>query len=181
MRDDWSSSMQSTFTTSAWNSTAYSPLGYYDYRLTTPFRAIGSMAFIIGQYGLISADYEYVNYSQARFNSSYDSYTDVNNSISADYQSWGNLRIGTEWRLADFRLRAGAGYFSNPYTKGAKDGERLQISGGFGYRSKIFFADVTYVWTKMKQDYYLYDPSMVNPASISYYTNTVFTTVGIRF
>lgn len=181
MRDIWFSSMQSSFDSTYWNAIQYSPEGYYDYHLTTPFRAMGSLAFIIGQYGLISADYEYVNYSQARFNSDWDSYTDVNGQIKSDYQSWGNIRIGTEWRLSNFRLRGGFAYFSNPYTRGTQNSERIQASGGFGYRAKYFFADVSYVWTRMNQDYYLYDPSMVNPAAITYNTNTVYTTIGFRF
>ena len=187
MRDEWSSSMQSTFTNPDWNAVQYSPVGTYDYRLTTPFRAMGSLAFILGQYGLISADYEYVNYSQARFNSTYDSYTNVNDEIKNGYKSWGNIRVGTEWRVFDFRIRGGFGYFSNPYAMSnpyngrTNNSERYQVSGGVGYRAKHFYADVTYVWSKMMQDYYLYDASMVNPAAISYYTNTVSTTIGIRF
>jgi hypothetical protein len=181
MRDQWSATMQSTFTNPDWNETQASPLGNYDYRLTTPFRAMGSLAFIIGQSGLISADYEYVNYSQARFNSAYDSYDNVNNQIKSDYQSWGNIRVGTEWRIYNFLIRGGFGYFSNPYTGTTNNSERFQASGGFGYRVKHFFADVTYVWSKMNQDYYLYNARMVNPAAISNYTNTVSTTIGFRF
>lgn len=181
MRDQWSSSMHSTFTNPDWNASQYSPMGYFDYRLTTPFRAMGSLAFIIGQNGLVSADYEYVNYSQARFNSSSDDYKEVNDQIKSDYQSWGNIRIGTEWRMSNFRIRGGFGYFSNPYSGGTNNSERFQASGGLGYRAKHFFADITYVWSKMNQDYYLYDPAMVKPAAISYYTNTISTTIGFRF
>ena len=181
MRDDWSSSMQSTFTNPIWNGLQYSPQGNYDYSLTTPFRATGSLAFIIGQYGLFSADYEYVNYSQARFNSTYDSYSDINSTIQADFKSVGNLRAGTEWRLSNFRIRGGFGWFPNTYSGFVNNNERFQYSGGLGFRSKHFFADVTYVMTTMKQDYYLYDPSMVNPARVKYYTHTVLTTFGVRF
>lgn len=181
MRDQWSASMQSTFTKSEWNATQYSPLGYFDYRLTTPFRAMGSLAFIIGQYGLVSADYEYVNYSQARLNSASDDFKTVNDQIKSEYKSWGNIRVGTEWRIFNLRIRGGFAYFSNPYTGGTNNSERFQASGGLGYRAKHFFADVTYVWTKMNQNYYLYDASMVNPAAISYFTNTVSTTIGVRF
>ncbi len=181
MNDEWFSSMTSRFTVQDWNTTAYSPIGNFNYRLTTPFRAMGSLAFIIGNYGLVSADYEYVNYSQARFNSTQDSFSDVNNEISSSYQSWGNLRLGTEWRLGDFRLRGGFAYFSNPYKQGTNNTERYQASGGFGYRSKYFFADVTYVWSQMKQEYYLYDRTMVPAASITNNTHTVYTTIGFRF
>ncbi len=182
LRDQWSGSMQSTFSDStAWNATKYSPVGTYDYQLTTPFRAMGSLAFIIGQYGLVSADYEYVNYSQARFNSAQDSYQDVNSQIQSSYQSWGNIRIGTEWRLADFRVRGGFGYFSDPYKSQVNNSERFQVSGGLGYRGKHFFADLAYVWSRMSQDYYLYDPAMVKPSAITYNTNTVLASIGVRF
>ena len=142
---------------------------------------MGSLAFIIGQYGLVSADYEYVNYSQARFNSVDDSYIDVNNEIKGSYKSWGNIRVGTEWRVSNFRIRGGFAYFSNPYQANINNSERFQVSGGVGYRTNHFFVDVTYVWTKMDQNYYLYDPTMVNPAAITYNTNTVLTTIGLRF
>ena len=181
MRDQYSSSMQSVFTKSEWSTTQFSPMGNFDYTLTTPFRAMGSLAFIIGQYGLVSADYEYVNYSQASFSSSTENYKTVNDAIKSDYKSWGNIRIGTEWRITNFRVRGGFGYFSNPFTGGINNSERFQVSGGFGYRAKHFFADVTYVWSRMNQDYYMYDANMVNAAAISYYTNTVSTTIGFRF
>ena len=181
MSDNWVSSMQSTFTNPDWNATQYSPQGYYDYKLTTPFRAFGSLAFILGEYGLISGDYEYVNYSQARFNSEYDSYSDVNDDIRTNYASWGNLRVGTEWRISYLRLRGGFGYFSSPYVDGSNDGARYQASGGLGFRSKHFYADLTYVWSGSTRDYYLYDRTMVNPASVQLNTHTVLTTVGVRF
>ncbi len=181
MQDEWFSSMQSSFDTVAWNGSLDSPIGYYDYQMKTPFRAIGSLAFIVGKYGLISADYEYVNYSQGRLTSSDDSYADVNSEIKTNYQSFGNFRIGTEWGISSFRIRGGFAYFSNPFTSSINNAEKFQVSGGLGYRSRYFFADVTYVWSQMKQDYYLYDASMVNPSHNTYNTHTVLTTIGFRF
>jgi len=181
MQDEWYSSMESNFTTSSWNSTQYSPIGNYSYQLTTPFRATCGLAFILGQYGLISVDYEYVNYSQARFSSSSDNFSDINTEIQNSYQSWGNIRAGTEWRIQDFRIRGGFAYFSNAYKNGINNDQRFQASGGIGYRGRYFFADVSYVWSMMKEDYYLYDPTMVNPSHNTLYTNTVLTSVGIRF
>jgi hypothetical protein len=72
-------------------------------------------------------------------------------------------------------------YFSNPYVKGSNNMERIQFSAGAGYRSRSFFADLTYVYSKMNQSYYLYDPSMVNPAEISTYSHSFNTTIGFRF
>jgi hypothetical protein len=181
MRDEYFSSMESHFTTTAWNSVRYSPFGYFDYRLLTPFRAFGSVAFIIGNYGIVSADYEYANYGQARFYSSTDNFNDINDQVADTYGSWGNIRFGTEWRLADFRIRGGFAYFSDPDKTININNEKIQISGGLGYRGKYFFTDVAYVWTRMAQDYYLYDPTLIDPASLTIHTHTVTTTVGVRF
>lgn len=181
MSDSWSSYIESRFDSSYWNNSVYSPLGYYDYRMTTPFRAMGSLAFIISQYGLVSADYEYVNYAHARFNSAEDSYTAVNDEIRSSFGSYGNFRFGTEWRIDRFRIRGGMAYYSNPYRNKDYNGEKLQFSGGIGYRSKHFFIDMAYIFTRMNQQYYLYDAAMVNPAQIANYSHSLTATAGIRF
>ncbi len=181
MNDNWTSSMYAQFDSVLQDNYQYAPLGSYDYRLTTPFRVFGSVAFILGSYGLISADYEYADLRRARFNSSMDSYSDINNEIWNNYKSWGNIRAGTEWRIADFRIRGGFAYFANPYRSGIPSAERWQVSGGVGYRGKYFFADVAYTWSKMTDHYYFYDASLVNPAINTFYDQAVVTTFGFRF
>jgi len=182
MYDHWYSTTSSYFKDSTqWNSIVNSPAGDYYYYMRTPFRAIGSLAFIIGNYGLISAEYEYVNYSQAKLNASDYSFTDVNNEIQGSFRSWGNIRLGTEWRISDFRIRAGAAYYSNPYTAPGVDGVRYTISGGAGYRIKHFYADVTYQWAQSKEEYYLYNYAGMSPSVNTLTTSTVLTTIGFRF
>jgi hypothetical protein len=182
MRDSWYSSMFAYFD-SLESSPQYSPDGYYEYTMTTPFRAIGSLAFIIGQFGLISAEYEYVNYNQARF-STYEGssvFSDVNDDIKREYKSPLNIRVGTEWRIQDFRVRGGFGYYGQPYQSDIDDGERFVASGGIGYRSRHFFVDLTYVWSQTKDKYYFYDSNLVNPSYNTQNTNTIITTFGVRF
>ncbi|MCX6282022.1 MAG: hypothetical protein NTU51_08660 [Bacteroidetes bacterium] len=182
MHDHWYSTTSSYFKDSLqWNSVVNSPAGDYNYYMRTPFRAIGSLAFIIGQYGLVTAEYEYVNYSQGKLNSSGYGYTTVNDEIKSSFQSWGNIRVGTEWRIEDFRVRAGAGYYSNPYTTSGIDGVRYTISGGVGYRVKHFYADLTYQWAQSKEEYYLYNYAGMIPSTNTYTTSTVLTTIGFRF
>ncbi len=183
MRDNWNSQMTSSFYDSTqWNQTIDSPLGNFDYQLSTPFRAIGSLAFIIGNMGLISAEYEYVDYGSARFYDPQktDTYTSLNQDISNAYKSPINLRAGTEWKIMDFRIRGGVGYSGSPYKTG-DTGSRLAISGGLGYRGKYFFSDLSYVWAKTSDNYYLYSPIFVNAATIKTISNTLTATVGIRF
>jgi hypothetical protein len=182
MKDKWSSYMTASFD-SLESSPQYSPIGYYDYHMTTPFRAIGSIAFIIGQYGLVSAEYEYVNYNQARFSSTSGEsvFSDVNNEIKANYRAPVNIRCGTEWKIQDFRIRGGFGYYGDPYQYGNSTGQKYVASGGLGYRGKHFFADITYAWSVTKQEYYFYDSSIVGPSYNKLYSNNILTTFGFRF
>ncbi|MBL4586257.1 MAG: hypothetical protein JKX84_04245, partial [Flavobacteriales bacterium] len=90
--------------------------GTYSYSLQTPFRAIGSLAFVIGKIGIVSADYEYVNYSMARFRSNDYSFSAENDNVKNSLSSAGNIRIGTEWRLGKISLRGGFAINGNPYT-----------------------------------------------------------------
>jgi hypothetical protein len=179
MRDSWNSSMVGEFDDGTWRSS--SPLGSFDYHLTTPFRAIGSLAFIIGNFGLISGEYEYVNYSQARFSSNTESLSDVNGDIVHKYKSPLNLRAGTEWRIKNFMIRGGFGYYGSPYQSNINTGEMYVGTFGLGYRVKHFFCDISYQWTESKEDYYLYDPTLVNPSKNRYVTSTVTTTIGFRY
>jgi hypothetical protein len=178
MTDFWATSMYSSFDNGQ-SYSSYSPNGSYDYRLTTPFRAIGSFAFFIGQVGFISGEYEYANYNQARYNSSGDSYSDVNNTIKTSYTAPLNFRLGTEWRVKFMRIRGGFSYNGAPEKDGTT-GERYVISGGIGYFSKHFFVDAGYQFAKSSTDYYMYEPAYVNPASVTLRTNTFTTTFGLR-
>ena len=184
MRDSWNSQMtaeiayeKNIITTNYQES----PLGSYDYQMMTPFRAIGSVAFIVGTYGLVSAEYEYANYNQARFYDSKSCYSDLNKEIQTKYSSPVNIRTGTEWRIRDFRVRGGFGYSGSPYKTGNKTGEKFLASGGLGYRGKYFFCDLAYVWSQTKDDYYFYDSALVNPSKNVYTSHSVVATLGIRF
>ena len=46
----------------------------YSYALTTPFRALAGIAWQIKKFGLLSADYEFVDYGTARFSETGDNY-----------------------------------------------------------------------------------------------------------
>ncbi len=182
MRDSWNSEMTGEFGDSiSFSNSQSSPLGSFDYQLTTPFRVIGSVAFIIGKVGLVSGEYEYVNYSQSSFSASNESFFDVNTNIKNKYKSPLNLRFGTEWRIQNFLLRGGFGYYGSPYQSGINSSEMVVASFGWGYRVQHFFFDMTYRWSQIKEDYYFYDPTMVNPSQNKYTTSTLTSTVGFRF
>lgn len=185
MVDYYSSSMNASYDSALFppgfrSPVFYSPSGTYNYQMMTPFRAFGSVAFFIGKYGFISGEYEYIDYNQARFKASNDPFTDVNSEIKNSYKSPVNIKIGTEWRIYNFKLRGGFAYVGGADYAG-DNGTRYTISGGMGYYNKRFFVDIAYQWSKHESRYYPYDPSLVSPADLNFLTHMVTSTFGIRF
>lgn len=146
----------------------------YSSRIRTPWKLIGSVAGVIGQRFIISADYEY------------DAYPDMNVSIPDDgtmqsimdndllekatsrdiehyYKATSTLRLGAEFRInRNWSARLGYSFKSAPSTKEARSGydflfnsgtqtvTELQdvtrhYTAGIGYRYKAFYLDAAFV------------------------------------
>ena len=178
--DDYSSTMQSNLETVSYDT--ISPKGAFDYRITTPFRAMGSLGFVIGKHALINADYEYVDYTYAQLNSSPNVFADVNKTIRAKYTSAGNLRIGGEVRFDPFSVRAGYALYGSPYAKDEnKNASRSSYTFGVGFRQNNYFFDLAYVLTQYTEYSYLYDPALVTPVKNDYQNSSFMLTMGVRF
>lgn len=124
---------------------ALSPVSTFSYNYISPFRAVGSVGFLLGKIGFVSGDIEYVNYATGQFDYDEDPEGErlVNDDILATLGSAINLRVGGEVRQGIFALRAGAGYSISPYQdtfEGADEG-RLNLSAGVGLREKSLFID----------------------------------------
>ncbi len=118
--------------------------GTFNYRLTTPLRINTGVSVFAGKNGFISADVEYVNFAQARVNSSEVDFSADNTSISNLYGSAFNFRLGGEYRMGIFRARLGSAFYGNPYQNindRALDG-RLFLTGGVGVRQANYFVDL---------------------------------------
>lgn len=177
---DYNSSMSSTFQTSSLNATKFSPDGTYSFDMTTPMKIIGSAAFVIGKSGLISADYELVDYSAARLRPSSD-FTVENQRIQDKYTSTSNFRLGGEYRLGMLSFRGGYGFFGSPYKSNINDGEGSLYSLGMGFRTADYFIDLGFSSYQMTEDYYLYGVSKLNAASVKTTNNTLMVTFGVKF
>lgn len=183
MHDNYSSSVESRFNNGD-RYEAESPDGEFDYKLTTPMRMMGSVAFIVGKQGLISADYEYVDYSEARLRSdNADDFFDANDAIRASYTAAHVLRVGTEWRYDQFSFRGGYGMYGSPFKSGLNDGAKTTYSLGLGIREAGYFIDFAYLRTIAKEDYYLYEitPSLLNPVKNEFTTQSFMMTLGLKF
>jgi len=180
LTDTYSAKMTSAFDQASGLS-ATSPDGTYDYRLTTPMRILGSVAVIIGKIGLVSADYEYVDYSTSRFRADDYTFFDENNTIQNTLTSANNLRFGTEWKYGVFAFRAGTSFYGSPYKNETTRGARMIYSGGIGIHEQNYSLDFAFSHQLSKDDYYLYDSSLVSAAKITSSSNQFLMTLGMRF
>ena len=182
MQDEYSRRIQSVFDTISYN--RESPKGSFDYELTTPLRVIGSLAFVIGEYGLVSADYEFIDYSEPRLRAENTDFYDQNDAIQTKYTTTSNIRVGTEWRLNSLAFRAGYAIYGSPFKSGVNDGKRTTLSFGLGFREKQFFIDFAYAYTKQSEDYYFYDPSVVpalSPVKNDLKGSNIMMTIGFKY
>ena len=132
------------------------PTSYFSYNLITPWRANGSAAFIFGNFGMITADYEYVDYGSMKIIDYEYDYSDYNEFVSKTFKPTMNLRLGTEWRYQNMCFRGGYSFYGSPYGTTATDYMRNSWSCGFGYTKHFMTVDFAYAYTLQKNSYYLY-------------------------
>lgn len=183
MSDSYNSHMQSDLE-DGYTYDTVSPDGSFDYRIITPFRAIGSIGFVINKLALINAEYEYVDYSSAQIHSTPEYFSDVNATIRSKYAAAGNLRVGGEVRFDPFAFRLGYALYGSPFNGGDNaNANRSSYTAGIGFRQNSFFMDFAYVLTMYKENSYFYDPSVatVNPVTGNYRGSSFMLTFGVRF
>jgi hypothetical protein len=119
-------------------------------RLKTPYKAIGSLAFIMGKFGLVSMDCEYVNYSRIRLKGSNPA-SIFNDNIKQYFKNTLNLRFGAELWIKQLAVRAG--YRHNASPDKDYDLSRRTYSAGLGWKFRNFNVDLAYIQTNTT-DYY---------------------------
>lgn len=179
--------------------------GEYTYRYKTPLRLGGGLAYIFGsqedvksQKGFVTADVEYVSYKNNAFNTQdntnqadKDYFNDLNNTMSRVFKSAVNFRLGGELKFETLMVRAGFGYYGNPYTDNYFNNQaaditraaRMNISGGLGWRNKGMFVDIAYIHQIIKDAYYPYrlDENVFNAAKLTNNIGNILLTVGFKF
>ncbi len=113
----------------------------FEYTITTPWRIGGGVAF--AAVGLtVSADAEYVDWSQLRMDADTDKsyFADLNRQIRDDFEGVWNTRVGLEYAISNLALRAGIAFMPDPARVGLElgngdelDRERTFFSLGVGY------------------------------------------------
>lgn len=159
----------------------------YEYTFISPLKCVGSLAFVIGERGMIALDAEYTNYGAARFvaakNDDYD-YTPTNDAIKDNYRSTFNFRLGSEWQLGRSYIRVGAGYYGSPFGFGQTGGSIKKASCGVSVPvSRHTTFDFAYELAYGQAFTYLYDAGDLDLEPVTYrqFKNNLMVTLKVKF
>ncbi|MGA1977330.1 MAG: hypothetical protein ABSG89_05670 [Bacteroidales bacterium] len=158
----------------------------FSYDLTTPFRVLTGAAVQIGKIALISADYEFVDYSSAKFSDASDGYdyTETNQEITSTLTTANNIRLGAELRIKNLYLRGGYSYYGSAWKNGElnQDQHYNSFSCGLGFRAQNVFADFSFTTLANNENYLMYSSSAGDAQSSLNLIRNMFTlTLGYKF
>jgi len=156
----------------------------FSYELVTPSRFIGSLGVIIRKVALLSVEYEYVNYTRAKFSAYEDDFSSTNQDIQNSFIAASNIRAGGELKLGPASLRAGFGYYANPYSSELNrlNASQIVVSGGVGLTSGSFYVDFAYNQSMYEDNYFLYNGYVNEPVpALSLKRGTGMVTFGVKF
>lgn len=138
---------------------------YPSYRLQTPAKLTGSLAYVFAKQGLISFDYSVKDYSKTQFKPTGD-YTDLNNDINNILTSASTYRLGGEYKVKQLSFRGGYRFEESPYIDGFTVGDLTGYSLGLGYSFGNTRLDLTYDSWNRTDETPLYNVGLTDAASI---------------
>ncbi len=169
-------------------SVAENKASWFEYSLTTPFRATLGVAYQLKKLGVISAEYEFVDYGMAKFavvgDDDYTGYPQKNNEIKNTLKSASNIRVGAEARLNRLYFRGGYSYYGKAYKAGDINENSCynSYSGGIGFREQNIYVDFGYTHLSNTQNNILYSTDYETPVSNNRMKRNVFTvSFGYKF
>ncbi|WP_243349032.1 OmpP1/FadL family transporter [Parabacteroides sp. FAFU027] len=180
---------------------------YSEYSLQTPMKLQASAAYIAGKKGILSFEYEYVDYRNMSMKDQDGYGWDANTYIKDDMRAGNNIKIGAEYRVTpQFSLRAGYANQSSPLNSNLINGNYEMstfgatlphytldrgtnyYTGGFGYRFGSVYTDLAFVSRVNKEDVYAFSPigpsdnwMVPQKATLKTTNNQLLFTLGYKF
>ncbi|MCF7561428.1 outer membrane protein transport protein [Sabulilitoribacter multivorans] len=140
---------------------------YPRYRLQTPAKVTGSLAYVFANQGLISFDYSKKDYGKTKFKPTSDAYfADQNEIMSNVFTDASTYRIGGEYKHKQFSFRGGYRFEESPYADGVTVGDLNGFSLGIGYNFGNTKLDITYDEAERSFERPLYNVGLTDAVSI---------------
>ena len=139
---------------------------YPQYKLQTPAKITGSLAYVFAKQGLISFDYSKKDYSKTKFTPESD-FSDLNTGISDVLTDASTYRFGAEYKHEQLSFRGGYRFEESPYLDGITVGDLTGFSLGLGYNFGNTKLDVTFDKWERTDETPLYNVGLIDTASIN--------------
>lgn len=145
-------------------------LWYSEYDRTSNGRLVASAGMVVAKSLALNLDYTYNMNGSTKLKPS-GNFAHVNNFIEDYYQSSSEVRVGGEYRINKFKIRAGYNYVQSPFNDISLDadlgngqvvtqnfdkairGDLNRFSLGAGYDFGGFYVDAAYQFQNQKYDY----------------------------
>lgn len=161
----------------------------FNWTMSLPGKAIGSIALVIPCFAMLSVDCEYVNYANATMDDSdddgffsYNSLSGVNDDIERTFKNAVNLKAGAEINIGPAVVRGGLAYYGSPYKSGElnESAKKMVYSAGLGMGGGPVSFDLAYRFEHNKQNSRIYS---TNDSQYTFKNNigSVVATLGFRF
>jgi len=140
---------------------------YPEYQLQLPAKIAVSAAYLFGKQGLISFDYGRKDYTNIKFKPENDiDFQDLNANISDNMKAASTYRLGGEYRIANFSLRAGYRFEESPFKNENRVGDLKGYSGGVGYSFGSISLDLAYSNAQYEEGSPIYNVGLTDPVNI---------------
>jgi len=151
---------------------------YESYTLQTPGKTTFSAAYVFGKSGLISVDYSLKDYGNTKYKPTNDAgFRNLNNEISDQLTTAGELRVGAEYKIKQLSLRGGYRFEASPYKNGTTIGDLNSYSGGLGYNFGGTRVDLAYSYLERKSNQGFFVQGFTDGANITSKLNNVSLTL----
>lgn len=153
---------------------------YLPYTVQTPSKWTGSLAYIFGKRGLLSADVSTKNYSNTKFRPKND-YAGINSYMSNMLDNAIEVRLGGEYKYKQMSFRGGYHFDQSPYKVDQPFGDLTGYSAGFGYSFGDSRIDLAYSYDHRNRNVSFLSSGMTDPARISNYNNNITISYSVNF
>ena len=185
IKEEFRTSTLANFTDTSYRESSL--FNFFEYELTTPWKAIASFSATINKNIIISADYELIDYSTSNLNvrdyrnsDGTEVFAEENNTINNIYQKAENIRLGFEMKMEPFSLRAGYIRNSSPL-KNHDEPSTEKFSFGTGINYGSYYFDFAYILSQGNDKYQMYSEEFVNATDLAYTNHNLLITLGFRY
>jgi len=154
---------------------------FEEYKLKTPGKITGSLAYVFGKKGFLSFDYSRKDYSNIKFKPTSDSYfSEQNNIIQNNLKAASTYKIGGEYRLKQWSFRGGYRFEESPYEDDNFYGDLTGYSLGLGYNFGNARIDLSFDQSQRDYNYQFYNVGLTEAAKIDSKTSNIVLSFGLN-